>query len=248
MFNFFIDVFNITLYKPLFNALILFYDYIPGHDFGIAVIVLTAVIRILLFPLSAQGIRSQKALQKLQPKIKEIQEKYKKDKEKQAKASMELYQKEKVNPFSGCLPLLIQLPILFALYRVFWRGLQPGSLVNVYSFIPHPGQINPIFLGFMDLGKPSIALAIVTGITQFFQTKMTNPRAQKTGEQTDNNKAKVSDFSNILQNQMLYLFPAFMVLILLKLPAALALYLIVTGLFTILQQYLIFKKPDIKDV
>ena len=239
MFDFWINIFNITLYKPLFNILVLLYDYIPGHDFGVSVIVLTSIIRILLFPLGSQGIRSQRALQEIQPKIKKIQEKYKDNKEKLARATMELYQKEKVNPFSGCLPLLIQLPILLALYRVFWRGLLPGSLVNLYSFVPFPGQINPISLGIINLGKPSVVLAIITGIVQFIQTKMVTPKQEKSNK---------SGFSDMLQNQMLYFFPAFMVLILLKLPAALALYLIVTSVFTIFQQYVIFKEPLSKNV
>ncbi|MCJ7829521.1 YidC/Oxa1 family membrane protein insertase, partial [Patescibacteria group bacterium] len=130
------NAFNIILYKPLFNALVLLYQYLPGHDFGIAVIILTIIIRLILYPLMVQSIRSQKVVSELQPKIQEIQLKYKNDKEKLAKATMELYQKEKINPFGGCLPLLIQLPILIALYQVFWKGLQPGAMVNLYNFVP----------------------------------------------------------------------------------------------------------------
>ncbi len=120
-------IFHAILYQPLFNALVLLYQYFPGHDFGIAVIILTVLIRILLYPLMFQSIKSQKILAELQPKIQEIQNKYKNDKEKQTKATMELYQKEKINPFGGCLPLLIQLPILIALFQVFSKGLLPES-------------------------------------------------------------------------------------------------------------------------
>ena len=122
MFDLIISFYNTVLYQPLFNALILLYEYFPGHDFGIAIVVLTLIIRFALYPSSAQAIKSQEAMARLQPKIKELQDKYKDNKEQQAKEIMELYQKEKINPFSGCLPLLIQLPILIALYQVFLKG------------------------------------------------------------------------------------------------------------------------------
>ena len=122
--EFFIGIYNAILYKPLFNILVAFYEYLPGQDFGVAVIALTVFIKVVLYPLGTMSIRSQKNLSQLQPKIKEIQEKYKDDKEKQMKETMQLYKKEKVNPFSGCLPIIIQLPILIALYQVFWLGLQ----------------------------------------------------------------------------------------------------------------------------
>src|SRR4030042_2639385 len=164
---FFFSVLNKILYKPLFNALVLLYQYLPGKDFGIAVIALTLVIRLILYPLMAKSIKSQKVLTELQPKIKEIQEKYKNDKEKQARETMALYQKEKINPFGGCLPLIIQLPILIALYRVFWKGLQPEAMEKLYSFVPNPGIIDPTFLGFLNLADPNFIEAIVAGIAQY---------------------------------------------------------------------------------
>src|SRR4030042_4762328 len=96
-----INAYNLILYQPLFNVLVLLYKYLPGHDFGIAVIVLTAIIRLALYPLMTQSIRSQKILSELQPKIQEIQQKYKTEKEKQAQEIFELYKKEKINPFGS---------------------------------------------------------------------------------------------------------------------------------------------------
>ena len=236
--DFLINIYNLILYRPLFNALVLLYQYLPGHDFGVAIISLTVLIRIIFYPLGIQAIKSQKILQDLQPKLKEIQEKYKGDREKLARATMELYQKEKINPFSGCLPLLIQLPILIALYRVFWKGLQSGQMNNLYSFVPFPGEISPTFLGIINLSLPSLILAILAGAFQFFQTKMVTPQKIYSREE----KKKTPDFSQLMQQQMLYFFPIFTVLILLKLPSAIALYWIITSIFSILQQYLIFQK------
>jgi len=124
MFELIGSFFNITLYKPLFNLLVLLYNYLPGRDFGIAIIFLTLIIKILLYPISVKAIKSQAALQKLQPKIQEAQNKNKNDKEKQAKEILDIYRQEKVNPFSGLLLGIIQIPILIALYQVFWNGLK----------------------------------------------------------------------------------------------------------------------------
>lgn len=239
------------LYAPFLNVLVLLYQYLPGHDFGIAVIVLTVLIRLLLYPLMAQAIRSQKAMAELQPKIQEIQKQHKNDKEKQGRLVMELYQKEKINPLGGCLPLLIQMPILIALFRVFWEGLRPEEMANLYSFVPHPGMIDPTFLGIIDLSKsfmmeineqmeyywPVFILAISAGLCQFIQTKMISPKVKKV--QGSDQMAK---FSGMMQKQMSYFFPLLMIFILLRLPAAIGLYWLITSLFSIGQQYLIFKR------
>src|SRR3990167_2069470 len=151
MFGFLVNIFDIFLYHPLFNFLVLIYNYLPGHDFGLAVILLTIIIRFILYPLSVKALNSQKVLQDLQPKLKEIQKKYKDDKEKQAKETLELYRTEKINPFSGLFLALVQLPILIALYQVFWHGLRPEALDHLYSFVANPGQINAMFVGLVDL-------------------------------------------------------------------------------------------------
>lgn len=235
--NLLINAFNLLLYQPLFNALVLLYLYLPGHDFGVAVIILTILIRLLFYPLNLQGIRTQKVLQELQPKIKEIQERYKNDRAEQGRAMMELYQKEKINPFSGCLPFLIQLPILIALYQVFQRGLQPEQLTSLYRFVPQLRVIDPTFFGIVNLAQPSFVLAILAGITQFIQTKMVTPKTSKS-----KSKEKTSQFSGMIQKQLVYFFPIFTVFILLKLPSAIGLYWIVTTIFSIVQQYLVFAK------
>lgn len=231
------NIYNLILYQPLFNILILFYQYLPGRDFGVAVILLTTLLRLITYPLMAKSIKSQKILSEIQPKIQEVQQKFKNDKQAQAREVMALYKKEKINPLGGFLPLLIQLPILFALYQVFWKGLQPEALNNLYSFVPNPGAIDPTFLGILNLAQPSIILAILAGIFQFFQTKIMTPRAQKTKDGD-----KMGQFSSMMQKQMLYLFPLFTVFILFKLPSAIGLYWVVTSLFSIGQQYIVMRE------
>lgn len=233
-----ISLFNTVLFRPLFNALVLLYQFMPGRDFGLAVIILTVLIRLIIYPLMAKSIKSQKMLSEIQPKIQEIQQKHKDDKERQAKEMMALYQKEKANPFGGCLPLLIQLPIMIALYRVFWKGFAPETLNYLYSFVPNPGAIDPTFIGLIDLSQPFVLLAILAGIVQFFQSKMMMPKQAKKTGQSD----QMAKFSNMMQKQMIYFFPFFTVIILLNFPSAIALYWIVTALFSIFQQKIIFKK------
>ena len=236
------NFFHVTLYQPLFNLLVWLYNYIPGHDFGVAIIALTIIIRVVLYPISVKAVNSQRGLQKLQPQILEIQKKYKDDKEKQARETLALYKKEKINPFSGLLLALIQLPILIALYNVFWNGLNPKELSVLYPFVASPGQINPLFVHIMDLSKPNFIFAIFAGLTQYFQTKMLMP---KSGASTDGPKKEV-DVSQIMQKQMLYFFPVFTVIILLGLPSALGLYWTISGVFSIIQQYIIFKNNKIE--
>ena len=240
MFEFIIKFFYIILYQPLFNSLVILYNYIPGHDFGIAIIFLTLIIRIILFPISVKAVNSQRSLQKLQPKLQELQKKYKNDREKQAKETLALYKTEKINPFSGLLLALIQLPILIALYQVFWNGLKPEELAGLYTFVFNPGQINTLFLNIMDLSKPNLVLAILAGLLQYFQTKMLLPK----NNFNIGGKNKEADFSQIMQKQMTYFLPIFTVIILISLPSALGLYWTISGLFSIIQQYLIFKKSS----
>ncbi len=230
-----ISFFNIVLYQPLLNGLILIYNYLPGQDFGVAVIVFTLIIRVILHPSSIKAIKSQRALNALQPKVKELQQKYKGEREKLAKATMELYRQEKISPFSGCLPILLQLPILIALYRVFFflKDFSPEALkTSLYSFVPYPEAINLSFLGLLNLGKSNLALAVVAGVLQFIQSKIALPKQ----------KTKKGEFASMMQSQMLYFFPIFTIFIVWKLGSIIGLYWIVSTLFSIGEHYLVRKR------
>ncbi len=234
--NFLTEIFNTLLYRPLFNALIFLYQVLPGHDFGIAVIVLTSLIRVALSPLMFRSLKSQKIMVEIQKEIKAIQQKHKENFEKQMEEISAVYKKREINPFDGFIFLLIQLPILIALYRVFWMGMRPEELNLLYSFVSRPEIIEFQFLNLINLSEPSLALSVVAGLMQFIQSK-TISRTNKTEAQKETKKQMTA----IMSNQMLYLFPVFTVLILLKLPAAVGLYWIVTTVFSIIQQDLIFK-------
>ena len=174
--NFIIQFFYVILFEPFLNVLVLLYVYLPGRDFGIAVIILTIIIKLILHPLTIKGLRQQKITSELQPKLKEIKEKYKNDKAQQSRAMMELYKKEKINPMSGCLPLLLQFPIIIALYKVFLDGFKVEVLEkSLYGFVPDPGVISNTFLGVINMESRAfvIVLALMAGVGQFIQMKMT---------------------------------------------------------------------------
>src|SRR3989338_7240165 len=160
-------IWNIVLYQPLLNALAFLVSIIPGGDVGIAVIVLTIIVKIVLFPLSQKSIESQAQMNLLTPELNKIKESGK-NKEEQAKLTFELYKKHKTNPFSGCLLVLIQIPIIFALYYVFYKGINFETGI-LYSFVPTPEKINTMFLGFLDMTGKSWILAVLAGVSQFLQ-------------------------------------------------------------------------------
>jgi len=130
------SILKMIFYQPLYNGLILIYNFIPGHDLGISIILLTLLIRFVLYPLNNLSIRSQKALQDIQPKIKQVQKEFANNKEQQAKELLKLYKEHKVNPFSSCLPLLIQLPFLIALFSVFKTGITDTAFADLFFCRP----------------------------------------------------------------------------------------------------------------
>lgn len=235
------NLFDVVLYQPLFNILIVFYQYLPGHDFGVAVIALTILIRFLLYPLAAESIRVQKITNQIQPRVKEIQEKYKNDKEKQATLMMELWRDNKINPLSSLLFLIIQIPILWALYRVFWDGFKDGTLNYLYSSVPNPGSVNPMFFGVVNLSQAYPLFAIVAGILQYVQVKMMLPKVVVDDKKE---KSQSEQFAAMMRTQSLYVFPVITILIFWGLPSALGLYWVTTGIFSIIQQYYILKKNN----
>jgi YidC/Oxa1 family membrane protein insertase len=220
-----LTIYNDIIYRPLLNLLVFFYNIIPGHDIGIVIILVTIVIRLILAPSFHKSLKSQKAMNDLQPKLNEMREKHKDDKEAQAKAMMELYKEHKINPLSSCLPLLLQLPILIGLYQVFRVALGGHDIAGLYSFVKAPAMISANFLGLVDLSKPSILFGVIAGAAQFWQSKMMMP---KTAGQDATMKA--------MQLQTTYVLPVISVIIAIKLPAGLPLYWIVTTLFAVGQQ------------
>ena len=236
--DFFLTFYHTFLYQPIFNLLVFLSQAIPGKDFGVAVILLTLAVRGISYPLGAQAVRAQRKMAAIQPKIKEIQEKYKERREEQTKAMLELYRTAKVNPFAMFLPLLIQVPIFIVLYRIFANGIQQEQFSLLYSFVSAPETIDPRFLGLVDLNESSWVLALFAGILQFVQFKQSNPAKPK------EKKSAKPDIASLMQAQMTYIFPVIIVWVAASLPAAFALYWVCTTAFSIWQYWFIKKREE----
>lgn len=231
------NFFNIIFYKPLYNGLISIFNIIPWVDAGIVVIIFTIVVKLILFPLSVKATKSQLQMKSIEKDLNDIKEKYKDNKEEQAKQIVNLYKDRDINPFSGILILIIQLPIIIALYRVFLvSGLPNVTTELLYWFVHVPDFINMNFLGILDIRNKSTILALLSGLTSFLQFKYAQPLESDT-----NKNSPTSDFSRIMQIQMKFGFPILMFIISRSLSSAIALYFITSNVFTIFQELYIRK-------
>jgi YidC/Oxa1 family membrane protein insertase len=230
---------NLILYKPFLNALAFLVSIVPGGDVGVAVILLTILVKTALYPLSQRSIESQMKMNLLAPELKKIKDSGA-SKEEQAKQTFELYKHHKTNPFSGCLLVLIQIPIIFALYYVFLKGIKiDGSML--YSFIHTPVSVNMLFLGVLDISqKGLIVLALLAGISQYFQAVL----MPKPAIQNKDSKSFQDNLTNSMQTQMKYVFPFVIAFIAYSVSGAVALYWITSNIFAIGQQLYANKKRN----
>ena len=234
-------IWNTVLYKPLVNALAFLISIVPGGDVGIAIILLTILVKVILFPLSQKAIQNQAAMNILAPEIEKIK-KSGASKEEQAKLTFELYRKHKANPFSGCLIQIPALIVIIALYNVFIKGVNFESEL-LYSFISVPASINMLFLGFIDISQKSLILAIVAAVSQYFQAYFM-PQLPVSTSSPDSFQAS---FSRSMSVNMKYGFPVLIFIILytdflgISLSGAVALYFITSNIFAIGQQIYVNK-------
>lgn len=218
-------------YQPLYNLLVGLYDISPVASIGIPIILVTVLVKGLLFPLSFKSLKSQRDMQEIQPKIKDIREKYKDDKEKMSQELMAVYKEHKVNPFASCLPLFIQLPIFLALFRVLRDGLGQVNPDFLYHFVSNPGPINTMFLG-IDLAAISIPLAVLTAVAQFFQMRQTVSR-RPAKEVRNKEGARDEDTLASMNKTMIYTVPLISLFAgLTSLPGGVMLYWFATTVLT----------------
>ncbi len=211
-------IYGEIFYKPLLNGLLFLTSVLPFHDLGLAVILLTLAVKLILFPFTHKSLKTQAVMKKIEPEIKKIQHVHKDDRQEQAKKLMELYREHGVNPFSGFFMIFLQLPILISLYHIFWRGL--GVL---------PENVNTVFLGLIPLTEASVGMAVLAAISQFWQAKLAiPPKTSNTGGQLD--------MAQMMQKQMVFVFPFMIFIIAYKLPAAVALYWTFMNIFAILHE------------
>ncbi|OGI46086.1 hypothetical protein A2121_01905 [Candidatus Nomurabacteria bacterium GWB1_40_6] len=233
------NIWNVVLYQPLLNALAFLVSVIPGGDVGIAVIILTILVKVVLFPLSQKSIESQAQMSILTPELNKIKASGA-SKEEQARLTFELYKEHKTNPFSGCLLVLIQIPIIFALYYVFLKGINFESGL-LYSFIHIPEHSNMLFLGLLDITQKSLILAILAGVSQYLQAHFM-PQPSVSPTKTGGAPSFSDSFAKSMSMQMKYVFPFIVAFIAYSISGAVALYWITSNLFMVGQQIYVKKK------
>ncbi|MEK7187787.1 MAG: YidC/Oxa1 family membrane protein insertase [Patescibacteria group bacterium] len=217
-------LYHLFLYQPLVNILVLLYNTIAFQDLGLSIIILTVGIRFLLYPLFQKILRQQTVLQKIKPEIDRIEQEHKGDLEKKGRAQMALYKEHKVNPFSIFFVLFLQLLILIPLFHIFQGAPTTLDSKELYIFITAPSQFNSTFLGLINLQSQSIILIVIASILQFLQTRL-SVAAQKN--------------SNSAGQSMVFVGPLIIIFFLWSSPSAIWLYLLVSNLFSLVQQLIV---------
>lgn len=238
-------LFRTVLYQPLYNILIFFIKIAPGKSLGAAIIVLTILIRLILLVPSQRGIVSQRRMQELQPRLNEIKKKYEGNQERIAQETMKLWKENKVNPFGSCLPILIQFPVLIALFYVIRNGLNPDNTYLIYNPLKDIDltDIHTNFLGILELTKiNTFVLPLIIGALQFMQLKLATALKKK---ETDSGEKKLEEKKSEMEmanKSMTYIMPVMIAVFTASVPAGVGLYWGVSTLFALGQQIVANKK------
>ncbi|OHA49862.1 MAG: hypothetical protein A2W59_01120 [Candidatus Terrybacteria bacterium RIFCSPHIGHO2_02_41_19] len=232
-------LYNLVFFEPLLNGLALLIKYLPLHDMGLAIIILTLAVRFVILPFTHKSTVTQIKMKKLEPELREIKNAHKNDSQAQAKKTMELYKKHGINPVAGILTLFIQIPIIFALYKVFLGGttFDPAHL---YSFVAVPDLVSIKFLGLVDVTQKSYIMPVLAALTQFYQMKLALPPIKK---QDTGNSFKDS-LARSMNVQMRYVLPFFIFFIGLKLSSGIALYWTTMNVFAIVHEAIVRRRAE----
>ena len=265
------NMFDVVIVQPIFNLLMAIYALIPGGDFGVSVVLFTIIVRFLLWPLVKKQLHQAKAMRKIQPELAKINKKYKSNPQMRAMAMMDVYKKHNIKPMSSVLVLLIQLPVLIAIYRVVQIFVMQRSELAKYTYdfmeqwepvknlIAHPDHFNQNFLGLMDLTKQALSssgvsiglliLALLAAVLQYLLSKQMSPSSDSKKrlrdvlmEAGDGKNADQTEVNAIVTRKMMKIMPMFMFLIMISLPGALALYMATSNIAAYIQNAIILKQ------
>jgi YidC/Oxa1 family membrane protein insertase len=225
------------LYTPIYNLLVFLVGVMPGGDVGLAVIVVTLLVKLITMPLSYSALKTQRAMKLIEPELAALRETYKDDKEKQAKEMFALYKRYNIKPFASFLALFIQLPVIISLYLVFRK--EPLYAIDpklVYHFITVPAHFSPLFLGFILISSPNLILAAVAAVTQFFQARYALPVPEKA--KASDKPDMQADFTRAMAIQARFVLPLVIGAVAYS-SGAIALYFITSNLFAVVQELLL---------
>ncbi|MEK7622146.1 MAG: YidC/Oxa1 family membrane protein insertase [Patescibacteria group bacterium] len=221
-------IFHQLFFDPLYNLLVWLSAVLPGHSLGLSIIIVTIIVKLILLPLYHKTTTAQQKIKALEPKLKELKEKHANNREEQARQTMALYRDHGINPLTSFWLLLVQIPIVLALFWVFRDSfdIRPELL---YSFVTPPSAVNATLFG-LDLTARNYVLAILVGASQFLQMRLAIPAVAPVNSQDRSFK---TDFARSMNVQMRYIMPAFITLVSFGFPAALTLYWLTSNLFAI---------------
>lgn len=236
-------IWHTFFFDPIYNLLVFFIDAVRGGDVGVAIIATLVVVKMLLLPLSIKAAKTQKIMREIEPKLKEIKEKHKDDRQTQSLEMMALYKEANLNPFASIFLIFLQIPIIVALYLAVSNGggvaLPAINTALLYSFIPEPVSVTMNFLGIIDITGRSVLLALAAGVTQYIFTNMTLPKLAPKEEGAGPNFK--DDFTRNMHVQMKYVMPVLIVFIAYSISTAIALYFLVSNLVAIAQEFYVRK-------
>jgi YidC/Oxa1 family membrane protein insertase len=236
-------IWHTFFFDPVYNGLVFFIDIFPKGDVGLAIIALVVVVKTILLPLSIKAAKTQRIMREITPKLNELKVKHKEDRQAQAQAMLEIYRDAGLNPFAGVVVMIIQIPILIALYFAVYSGggvaLPDINTALLYGFIPVPEIVTMNLLGLVDITSQSLILALLAGLTQYLQIKYAMPPlpAPEPGKEPD----MKDDIARMMQVQMKYILPPLIFFVGYTTSAAIALYFVVSNLAALAQEIFVKK-------
>lgn len=265
------DLWNLVIVQPIFNLLVLIYGLIPGHNFGLAIIIFTVIVRLLMWPLVKKQLHQVKVMRKIQPELKKIKKAAGGDRRKESLLMMELYKERGINPFSTIGVLLLQIPILIGLYVGLQKVLKdPGQLETfAYPVLQHLPWIDYIsnniqqfdatLFSVVDLTRsalgqhgvywPAMLIVIGSAVIQYYSSKQLTPTTKDSRslrsilrEAKDGKQADQSEVNAAVGRSTRFLLPAMIFIFTINIPSALALYWLVSGLTALIQQAIVLRE------
>ncbi len=267
-------MFTTLIVQPIFNVLVAIYAILPGHNFGLAIIIFTIIVRLAMWPLVKKQLHHAKAMRALQPELKKIKKAAKGDKQKESAMVMELYKEREINPFSSIGLILVQLPIIIALYSAISKIVNDPNAITTftYPFIQHlpwikevmadPSKFDNSLVGIIDLSKaalpkggslyvPAFIIVALSAVAQYYQGKQLMPQSGESKklrdilrEASEGKQADQSEMAAATGRFTQFMIPAFVFIFTISLPAALPLYWLTTSLIAILQQSRVLRKDE----
>lgn len=267
-------MFTTLIVQPIFNLLVIIYAIIPGHNFGMAIILFTILVRLLMWPLVKKQLHHAKAMRKLQPELKRIKKAAKGDRQKESVMVMELYKEREINPFSSIGLLIVQIPILIALYSGIQKIVNdPNTLISFsYPFVQNLSwmqqlatnisQFDSTLLGIVDLTKPALApgggiywpafvIVLASAVVQYFQSKQLMPSTKDSkslrqilSSAGDGKKADQAEISAAVGQSTKFFVPVMVFIFTINIASALSLYWLTSGIVAIIQQGRVLKKDE----